>query len=154
MNDHRTSPSAVRRRGAGRLRPAPALEADGLDGLDRDRAASLADEGGTAGAIVERQESRVPRTLSPSAVVLTTAAGVLTAILAWRLLEEMTMKKAPKTTAKPRPRPPQAPRQAPRAEPERPREDDGSRNTAELDDDCATPARPIPVPAELLEGER
>jgi hypothetical protein len=75
---------------------------------------------------------------------------VLTAIVAWRLLEEMTMKKAPTTTAKPRPHPPQAPR----AEPERPREDDGSRKIAVVDDDGATPARPIPVPAELLEGQR
>jgi len=149
VNDHRKHPTVVRRRGAGRLKPAPALEADGLNALDRDRAASLADEGGAAGAIVERQESPAPRTLSPSAVVLTAAAGALTAIVAWRLLEEMTMKKASKTTPKPRPRPPQAPG----TKPEQPREDDGSLKTAVLDDDSATPARPFPVPADA-EGER
>ena len=136
------------------MKPSPAPEIEGFDALDRDRAASLADEGGAAGAIVERQESRPPRTLYPVAVALAAVAGMLTAIVAWRLLEEITMKNASMPTPEPRPHRPQAPRLAPRAEPERPREDDGSRNTAELDDDCATPARPIPVPAELLEGER
>lgn len=66
--------------------PAPAPETEGLDALDRDRAASLADEGGAAGAIVESQESQPPQVISPIAVALTAAAGVLTAIVAWRLL--------------------------------------------------------------------
>jgi hypothetical protein len=34
---------------------------DGLDSLDRERASSLADEGGTAGAVVEAQPSTPPR---------------------------------------------------------------------------------------------
>jgi hypothetical protein len=36
--------------------PAPDPDNSGLDALDRDRAASLADEGGAAGALVESQE--------------------------------------------------------------------------------------------------
>jgi len=127
-----------------------APENEGLDARDRDRAASLADEGGAAGAILERQESRPPRTPpSPIAVAFAAAAGVFTAIVAWRLLEEVTMKSAYMPTPKPRPDPPQAPG----TKPERPREDDGWRHVAVFDDDCATPARPRPVPAEL-EGER
>lgn len=127
-----------------------APENEGLDARDRNRAASLADEGGAAGAIVERQESRPPGTPSPIAVAFAAAAGVLTAIVAWRLLEEVKMKNASMPTPMPRPDPPQAAG----AKPERPREDAWSRNVAVFDDDCATPARPRPVPAELLEGER
>lgn len=69
--------------------PAPAPETEGLDALDRDRAASLADEGGAAGAIVESQESQESqpqRAVNPIAVALTVTAGVLTALVAWRLL--------------------------------------------------------------------
>jgi hypothetical protein len=126
-----------------------APEDEGLDARDRDRAGSLADEGGAAGAIVKRQESRPLRTPSPIAVVFAAAAGVLAAIVAWRLLEEVTMKNASMPTPKPHPEAPKAPG----AKPERRREDDGSRSVAVIDDDCATPTRPFRVPAEL-EGER
>ena len=67
-----------------------AARADGLNALDRERAASVADEGGAAGAIAERQESQPPPSLSPIAVALAGAAGVLMAIVAWRLLEGVT----------------------------------------------------------------
>lgn len=85
-----------------------AAESDGLNALDRNRAASLADEGGAAGAITERQESRPPGSPSPAAMVLAGAAGLLVAIVAWQLLEELTMRKTPprrKSDAFPRPVP-------------------------------------------------
>ena len=44
------------RRSSASSLPAPATE--GLGALDRDRAASVADEGGTAAAAVETQEAR------------------------------------------------------------------------------------------------
>jgi hypothetical protein len=135
-----------------------APENEGLDARDRERAASLADEGGAAGAIVERQESRQesrpPRTPSAIAVAFAAAAGVLAAIMAWRLREEVTMKSASMPTPMPTPRPRPDPPRAPEAKPWLPREDDGWNRLAAFDDDCETPARPFRVPAELLEGQR
>jgi len=131
-----------------------APENEGLDARDRERAASLADEGGAAGAIVERQESRPPRTPSAIAVACAAAAGVLAAIVAWRLREEVTMKSASMPTAMPTPRPRPDPPRAPEAKRLLPREDDGWNRFAAFDDDCETPARPFRVPAELLEGQR
>jgi len=133
-----------------------APEDEGLDARDRNRAASLADEGGAAGAIVERQESRPPRTpsASPIAAAFAAAAGALAAIVAWRMLEEVTMKSASMPTpSKPTPRPRPDPWRAP-AKPSLPREEDGSSTLGAFDDDCETPARPRPVPAELLGRER
>jgi opacity protein-like surface antigen len=78
------------------------------------------------------------------AVALTAAAGALAAIVAWRLLEEMTMKHTFIMRPTPEPRP--HPQQAAAAEPELPREDDESTKTAAFDEECATPARPRPVP--------
>ena len=70
-------------------RPGADPETEGLDALDRDRAASLADEGGAAGAIVEARRatrSQPQRAVNPIAVALTVTAGALTALVAWRLL--------------------------------------------------------------------
>jgi hypothetical protein len=44
--------------------PAPAPATRGLDALDRERAASLTDEGGAAGAVVEGEEPEQPRCAS------------------------------------------------------------------------------------------
>jgi hypothetical protein len=66
--------------------PAPqrAPRTDGLDALDRDRAASLADEGGAAGASIEAEDDdAIP---APSAALLAGVAGVLgivAAALVW-----------------------------------------------------------------------
>lgn len=54
----------------------PAPLTDGLDALDRDRASSLADEGGAAGAAVEAQ---------PPARVTRSAAGKLWLAASWGL---------------------------------------------------------------------
>lgn len=126
-----------------------APESEGLDARDRERAASLADEGGAAGASVERQERRPPRTPSPVSAVFAAAAGFLAAIAAWRLLEEVTMKTASMPTPSARP----DRLRAPWANPERPPEHDAWSEFAAFDDDCVTPAKPTPVPAELR-GER
>ncbi len=129
-------------------------ENEGLDARDRERAASLADEGGAAGAILERQERRPPRTPSAIAGAFAAAAGVLAAIVAWRVLEEVTMKSASMPTAMPKAKPRPEPPRAPEAKRFLPREDDGWNRLAAFDDDCETPARPFRVPAELLERER
>jgi hypothetical protein len=100
-----------------------ATRADGLNALDRERAASVADEGGAAGAIAERQEGQPPPSLSPIAVALAGAAGVLMAIVAWRLLEGVT-RKAPLHL----------------------RASDAPRKVAVFAEESPTPARPRSVP--------
>ncbi len=63
-----------RRRGNGKR----ATLTEALDRLDRERASSLADEGGTAGAAVEAQRSQ-PETVAPS------TAGKLLLAASWGL---------------------------------------------------------------------
>jgi len=60
---------------------------DGLDALDRDRAASLADEGGAAGARIQGEEGgdEPPPRLVPFLVGLVAAAGLAAAMLLWLL---------------------------------------------------------------------
>jgi hypothetical protein len=92
---------------------------------------------------------RPPRTPSPVSAVFAAAAGFRAAIAAWRLLEEVTMKTASMPTPSARP----DRLRAPWAYPERPPEHDAWSEVDAFDDDCVTPAKPTPVPAELR-GER
>jgi hypothetical protein len=113
---------------------------DGLDALDRDRAASLADEGGRAGAVLAGGEV-LPRR-SVSARALGAACFAFAALLVlWH--EEVSMKRR---TPKPR-RDPDRRNPAPPAQREDPRNPlvplhgEGE----DVDDTTPTPARPLPA---------
>jgi hypothetical protein len=113
---------------------------DGLDALDRDRASSLADEGGRAGAVVEGGEV-LPRR-SASARALGAACIALAALLVL-LHEEVSMKRrTPKLRRVPDRRnpPPPAQREDPR-NPPAPLYSEGE----DMDDTTPTPARPLPA---------
>ena len=77
------APGAFRKAGAAASRPALRLapRSDGLDALDRDRAASLADEGGSAGAAVEGDEPALESHTGVKALWSAAGLGLAAAIV-------------------------------------------------------------------------